>query len=126
MGDQTHVKCNKHRLPFIAYTTRTNKRECGKTEFLRCYKFSCRYFMWKRCFENIYKDITTFFQSSDHGNNYSSNNNEASDTDYDYNSDAELLEPYLLDDNDIKMNERGNQTNNVENNILYNDNIYIF
>ena len=95
MGVQTHFQCEKHRLPIIASKTRTNKCECGKNELLRCCKFSCRYLICKRYFEIIDTDITTFVQSSDQDKNYSNNENEASDEDYDYNSDDEILDPYL-------------------------------
>ena len=78
--------------------------------------------MCKRCFENIHTDITTFVQYSNHDNNYSNNENEASGAGSDSNLDDELLETYILDDNDLHMNERGNHTNNEDNNILDDDN----
>ena len=78
--------------------------------------------MRKGWFENIDTDITTFFQSSDLDYNHSNHENEASNADSDYNSDDELLDPYLSDDNDLQINERGNRTNNEENNILDDDN----
>ena len=60
--------------------------------------------MCTRCFENIDTDILTFFQSSDHDKNYIINENEASDTDSDYNSEDEILETCISDDNDLQMN----------------------
>ena len=36
------------------------------------------------------------------------------------------MEPYLSDDNDLQVIERGNHTNNEDNNILYDDNIKNF
>ena len=48
-------------------------------------------------FENIYIEITNFVQYSDHDKNSSNNENKAIDTDYDYNTDDELMEPYPLD-----------------------------
>ena len=79
--------------------------------------------MCKRYFESIDTDITTFAQSSDDDKNYINTKNEASDIDYDSNSDDKLLDPHLSDDNDLYMNERCNHTNNKDNNILDDDNI---
>ena len=90
--------------PPIVSTTCTKKYECGNNKFLRCWGFSCRSFMCKRLFENIYIDIITFVQYSDHDTNSSNNYNEAIDSDSDYNSYDELLEPYILDYNDIHIN----------------------
>ena len=86
----------------------------------------CRDFMWKRCLENIDTDINCFVQYSDHNKNSSKNENEACDTNSDSNSDDELSEPYISDENDPHMNERGKHTNNEDNNIHGYDNIDIF
>ena len=56
----------------------------------------------------------------------SNNDNEDSDADSDYNSDDELIEPYISDDNYLQMNKRGNHTNNEDNKILDDDNIENF
>ena len=50
-------------------------------------------------FKNIDTDITTFFQYSGCDNNSSINSNEASDADYDSNSDDKPLYLYVLYEN---------------------------
>ena len=75
-----------------------------KNEFLGCCKYSCKYFICNRCFENIDTNITTFFQCPEHDKNSSNNCNKYSDAGSDYNSYDELLEPYILDYNDIHIN----------------------
>ena len=98
--------------PLIASTMRTKKCECKK-EVLRCCKISCIAFMCERWFQNIDTDLPTFFQSSDHDKSSSNNENEASDEYSDSNSNDELFDPYLSDDNDLQMNEGCNHTNNA-------------
>ena len=66
------------------------------------------------------------FQCPEHDKNSSNNCNKYSDAGSDYNSYDELLEPYILDYNDIHINERGNHTNNEYNFILDDDNIENF
>ena len=82
--------------------------------------------MCKRWFENLDTDITNFVQSSDRNKKSINNYNESSDADCDSNSDYELLEPYISDENYPHTIERGNHTNHKNNIILDDDNIENF
>ena len=48
LGGQSHVQCSKHILPLVASSTRSNKCQCGKTEFYRCCELSCNTFICKK------------------------------------------------------------------------------
>ena len=76
--------------------------------------------------KNIDTDITTFFQYSGRDNNSSINYNEASDADYDSNSDYKPLYLYVLYEKYPWMIERDKHNNNKDNGILDDDDIKNF
>ena len=78
LGGQTHVKYKNNILPLIVSTTRMNKCECVKNEYLRCCELSCRVFLCKRRFENLNANTITFISPLDDDDN----------SDYDIDSDS--------------------------------------
>ena len=97
LGGQSHVQCSKHKLPLIASSTRSNKCQCGKTEFYRCCELSCNTFMCKKCFQSTNKNITIYLNPTETVHNEDLDNS-------DYESDDELIEPYRINEVDNDAN----------------------
>ena len=77
---------------------------------MRCCEFSCRVFIWKRCFGNLNLNTTKFPSPPDDDGNsdYDTHSDSYSYSD----SDVEVLDTIILDDkNYLQMNERGIDTN---------------
>ena len=62
IGGQFHVQCERHKLPLICSTERSNKCQCGKREYLKCSVLMCSVNTCRACFNEYDENCITYLE----------------------------------------------------------------